>query len=493
MARSKLHHQRHRLARKPMAAAQGLAKPCMLVGSLVCLLAGCAGRPAADLGAIYNTPAQQIGDARTPVVVIPGILGSRLENSETGQKIWGSFTYGAADADKPSGAREIALPMARGVPLKELRDAGFSPGVLDLLVADITPFRRIRIGAYVDILMTLAVGEYRDEELGNSGAIDYGGLHYTCFQYGYDWRRDITENAAELHERVLDAQRQVRLGRGLPNDEPVRVDIVAHSMGGLVLRYYLRYGTAELPEDGSLPDLTWAGAQNVRKAILIGTPNAGSVKALEQLVEGLNLNPLFPNYRPAILGTMPAIYQLLPRTRHRAVIDETTGEPIDIYDVATWERFGWGLAGDKDDRVLRWLLPDIDDADERRAIALDHLAKCLARAEQVHRALDVPATPPPGVELSIFIGDARHTPAVLAVREDGRLRVAERRPGDDTVTRDSALADERQGRGYSAGLDSPIGWSRVQFISEDHLGLTRSPDFVNNALYLLLEDPHDPR
>ncbi|MFI4883217.1 MAG: esterase/lipase family protein [Phycisphaerales bacterium JB064] len=456
-----------------------------------CGLAACHGPPRADLAAIYDTPAQQIGDERTPVVVIPGILGSRIENRKTRQKIWGSFTYGAADADTPSGAREMALPMAMGTPLSELRDDGYSPGVLDVVVADITPFRRIRIGAYVDILMTLAVGDYRDEELGLSGAVDYGGLHYTCFQYGYDWRRDITENAVALHERILDAQYQVRQGRGLADDAPVRVDVVAHSMGGLVLRYYLRYGPAPMPDDGSLPELTWAGAANVRKAILVGTPSAGSAKAVEQLVEGLNLNPLFPNYRPAILGTMPAIYQLMPRVRHGAVVDADTGEPVDFYDAKVWERYGWGLASDRSDKVLTWLLPDVENAEDRHAIAMDHLAKCLARADQLQRALDVPASPPEGTEISIFVGDAQPTNAVLAVDGDGDLTVLEKHPGDGTVTRSSALMDERLGSGYSVGLDSPVAWSRVQFIGAEHLDLTRSPDFVNNMLYLLLEEPNE--
>ncbi len=43
-------------------------------------------------------------------------------------------------------------------------------------------------------------------------------------------------------------------------------------MGGLVLRYYLRYGAQPLPEDGSIPRLTWAGAANVANAILVATP-----------------------------------------------------------------------------------------------------------------------------------------------------------------------------------------------------------------------------
>lgn len=37
---------------------------------------------------------------------------------------------------------------------------------------------------------------------------------------------------------------------------PVKFDLVAHSMGSLVVRYYLRYGAADLPADGSLPPET---------------------------------------------------------------------------------------------------------------------------------------------------------------------------------------------------------------------------------------------
>ncbi|CAK9069655.1 Uncharacterized protein SCF082_LOCUS34832, partial [Durusdinium trenchii] len=244
-----------------------------------------------------------------------------------------------------------------------------------------------------------------------------------------------------------------------------------------------------LPDDGSLPELNWAGARNVRQSILVGTPNAGSAKALEQLVKGLNLNPLFPNYRPAVLGTMPSIYQLLPRPRHATVIDRATGKPLDVLDVETWKRFEWGLASPKSDKVLRWLLPEVESEEERSEIALDHLEKCLARADQLFRALDTPASPPEGTTISIFIGDARQTNNVLAIDEEGRIRVQDRSPGDDTVTRLSALMDERQGREYAAGLDSPIAWDRVQFINADHLGLTRSPEFVNNLLYMLLEQP----
>ncbi len=440
----------------------------------------------ADLGVIYDEAAQNIGAERNPVVVIPGILGTKLESPDAMTPVWGSFTFGSADPDTPEGARLVALPMRAGVPLSKIRDEVVPTTVLDTLSIDVGLLRGLELGAYIDILRTLAAGEYRDETLGASGAIDYGGLHYTCFQFPYDWRRDISEQAAALHEVVLTAL------ASQPGGGQRKADIVAHSMGGLVLRYYLRYGPTPLPEDGSLPELDWEGAAYVENAILVGTPSAGSVLALEQLVEGVNFASFItPTYRAAVLGTMPAIYQLLPRTRHARVVDARTGEGIDLFDAENWVRFGWGLADPDADRDLRALLPDAGTREEREAIAMDHLRKCLRRAAQAHRALDRPASPPAGLSLYLVAGDAHSTPDVLEVEQAGSLRVRGRAPGDDTVTRSSALMDERTGTGYVPRVRTPIGFRSVLFLESDHLGLTRDRLFTNFVLYTLLEQPRD--
>lgn len=260
----------------------------------------------------------------------------------------------------------------------------------------------------------------------------------------------------------------------------------------MVLRYYLRYGPTPLPEDGSLPELDWEGARYVEEAILIGTPSAGSVLSLEQLVEGVNFASLItPTYGPSILGSMPAIYQLLPRTRHARVIDEATGEVVDLFDVATWERFGWGLADPDEDGRLRDLLPGVESAEERRAIGMDHLAKCLAKADQLQRALDVRADTPEGLGMCLVAGDAHPTPDVVSVRPDGSLRVVSKAPGDNTVTRASALMDERVGGAYVPRVQTPARFDSVLFLGANHLGLTKDPLFTNFVLYTLLEKPRD--
>ena len=63
-------------------------------------------------------------------------------------------------------------------------------------------------------------------------------------------------------------------------------------------------------------EVTWEGTKHVSSATLVGTPNAGSLDAFDNLVNGLNFSILLPTFSPAIVGTIPAVYQLLPRNRH---------------------------------------------------------------------------------------------------------------------------------------------------------------------------------
>ena len=467
----------------------------MSLGLTVSLLSGCKANkaPGPELGFLYNQSAGYDGPERNPVVVLPGILGSRLTEDGTNRVVWGAFTGDYANPSTDDGLGLISLPMTGGEALADLKDDVRPIGVLDRVEVSILGLP-VQLAAYVDILTTLGVGGYRDRELGLA-SIDYGTDHFTCFQFAYDWRRDIVESARALDEylranrRIVELQRRSSFGQDLP---PVKFDLVAHSMGGLVARYYLRYGTQDLPADGSMPELNWAGAELVDRLIIIGTPNAGSIYAFQDLVDGKRIAPLIPPYPAAALGTMPSVYQLLPRPRHRAYLD-SAGEPIgDIYDPQLWIDQGWGLADPEQADELAALLPEVEDPDERLEIALRHQALCLRRAQQFHAALDLPADPPEGVEVFLFAGDAAPTHINTYIDLDtGEIALGDRVPGDGTVARSSALMDERLGRHWSPKLNSPIAWAQAHFLFTDHLGLTRDPGFTDNMLYLLLEDPRN--
>jgi pimeloyl-ACP methyl ester carboxylesterase len=447
-------------------------------------------QPGPNLGDLYGRAARAGDTQRNPIIVIPGVLGTVLRDTESGRIVWGTFVGTYADPRERDGARLVALPMHPGVPLAELRDGVVPGGVLESVRVSLLGLP-VEQHAYIQILRTLGAGGYRDQSLGEAGAIDYGKQHFTCFQFAYDWRRDNVENARRLHAFILEKKAYVEaeLRRRYGIERDVRFDVVAHSMGGLLAHYYLRYGDADLPADGSAPPITWAGARHVARLVMVGTPNAGSLAALRDLVEGTQLAFFLPRYPPAVLGTMPSIYQLLPRARHRALID-ASGHDVDLFDAANWERFGWGLAAPAADPVLEQLLPDEPSAPARRAVALDHLRKALARAQRFHAALDAPARPPPGTTLHLFAGDAVATPAVMQVGKDGALQVIERRPGDATVLRSSAVMDERVGSdAWALGVETPLAWSDVTFIFADHLGLTRDSTFSDNVLWRLLEAP----
>ncbi len=446
------------------------------------------------LGELYERAAQAHGPDRNPIIVIPGLLGSRLKDSESGRMVWGAFGGGYASPREPDGRRLIALPMAEGVPLRDLRDSVHTDGVLDRIKIRVWGMP-VELRAYFFILAALGTGGYRDETLGLARAIDYGEDHFTCFQFEYDWRRDNVENAARLHDFILEkrayVQEEIRRRWGV-EDADVKFDLVAHSMGGLLTRYFLQYGAADLPEDGSLPPLTWEGAAYVDRAILVGPPNAGSVEAFIQLLEGKDFGPFIPRYPAALIGTYPSAYQLLPRSRHGLIVrGEDPTQPVgDLLDADLWERMGWGLASPDQTGVLESLLPGVSRPAERQRIALDHLRKSLARARQFATALDRSAVPPQGLELILLAGDARPTPAMLAVdARTGRTRVIAWEPGDGTVLRSSALLDERRGGTWTPMLVSPIAWDEVRFLFSGHFKMTKDPAFLDNVLYLLLEDP----
>ena len=465
-----------------------IARP-VLILAVLGMLTGCAAvTPAPDLGGLYSELASYRDPQRNPIIVIPGFMGSKLVDRDSGETVWGAFGLSAADPDTTKGARLVALPMAEGQSLAELRDGVTSDGALDRVVVNFLGFP-VALKAYYELLRSLGVGGYRDEDLGRLGIIDYGEGHFTCFQFDYDWRRDIVESARALGYFIEEKRRYVaeetRRRYGIEGYEP-KFDLVAHSTGALVARYYLRYGGAEPPAPGELPVPTWAGARDVERAVLVGPPNAGSVEVIEDLVAGSQPGALFPFYPAGVLGTMPALYQLLPRARH-GVLEDRTGKPIaDLYDPDLWKENRWGLADPRQDPVLARLLPDVSDPAGRRRIALEHQEKSLHRARRFAAAMDVPAKLPPGLELFLVAGDSVATPQALRVTETG-VEARESGPGDGTVLRSSALLDERRPDQRRERLHSPLDWSHVLFLAADHRGITEHPAFIDNILHSLLE------
>jgi hypothetical protein len=431
----------------------------------------------------------------SPVVLVSGFLGSTLVDLDSGRVVWGEFGSGALMIHKPEVQRRVALPMTGGDTLAEMRDQVVpkEPMVnVDLSIAG----KRIKINAYPGNIIGILVGSSKPiEEKGEASernlhrhARDMGSYESAgLYGVAYDWRRDVSEAVFALDAAVRRAHQEA-LSRGL-DQEAARVDVLAHSTGCLVTRYYLRYGTQPLPDDGSLPDLDWRGAALVRRAILLGPPNGGALSAVKTVAFGDRPIAVLPKFPGPVVGTFPAIYQLMPHTSDNVLVYADDGSPVDLYDGEVWARHGWGLLGPKHDEVLANLMPEVSPA-ERHTIARRYIELSLARAKQLHRALDVSAAPPDGTTLHLFASDSLETAGHVSIdRATGKPVEIQREPGDGVVTRRSALHDQRRDPHQRERVKSPIVWSSVHFVEGDHLRMTGTPLVGDDLLYLLLQAP----
>ncbi|MDJ0848526.1 MAG: hypothetical protein QNK04_09130 [Myxococcota bacterium] len=446
----------------------------------------------ATLAGIYGRAAHEGLAQRNPLIVIPGIMGSQLFDPRTRRPVWGDFRDRVMQPKTEGEAGIIGLPMKMGTPLDRLQSVAEASGSLSRVRGSIGGVH-VELRVYGGSLSALGVGSYRGTYgAGSRDQLEWGQeARAASFEFAYDWRRSLDETAGRLLEFMRLASRFVRAQRGTGG--PVKFDVVAHSMGGLVLQYFLRYGGQRLPLDGSLPTLDWSGAAFVDAAVLAGPPNGGSVRVLDRLISGLQGNPVHPAYDATITGTMPSLYQLIPRTRHRPFSPQVEGLEPDCLDAAFWRHMRWGLADPSRAAPLATLLPGVASAAERSDIAHDHLEKCLRNARALHRALEAPAERPASLPIHLVVGDAHDTPMVATGSPGERIRVVRKGPGDGVVLRSSALLDERADKNWEPRLRSSLDWDRVTFIRSSHLRLTEDPVFIDNALFFLLEDPRTLR
>lgn len=444
------------------------------------LAAGC-GRAEPNLPRIFPPPSALKQTGKNPIIIIPGILGSELVNRRTGERVWPSLFEGDDDA--------LDLPIS-SADLRANRDDLEASEILDRAkFAALLP----EIGIYDSLLVALErYGGYKSGDFDNPPP---DGDRDTFYVFAYDWRRDNTESAARLAEKI--SALKARLGR-----PDLRFDLVAHSMGGLVARYYAMYGGRDALADSS-PDPDWAGAQNIGRLIMFGTPNAGTMDALRSLVAGYSLTEtnrrrisILKSFSRATIFTMPSVYQLLPhRETARFLNADLSTIEVDLFDVETWRRYGWSIAFEE--RALK-----ASEAERAR-----FLRSALERAEAFHRALDVDEPLPPPLNWHIFGGDCEPTlDAVMLVLEEGRWRTVfhsreapggkqarERAfaamfaPGDGRVTRQSVF-----GVRLIPGTQEPIVRTMRQetrqafFACQLHGDLPIDETFLDNLLTVLM-------
>lgn len=442
---------------------------------VILLAAGCDPQPTLDLVQLYAPVAEQ--PKANPLIVIPGVMGSRLRRADTGSEEWPG-TYWDLVFEDDYANLALSVPGA-GLIDGYSRPPELTTGGLFYEIAGEDFYARI-IGT-----LNGAAGydcEPLDELTPDSD----------CVLFAWDWRRGMVAAARELDVLIA------RL-RALRNDPTLRVDIVAHSAGGLVARYFVRFGGVDTLDE-EYPEITFSGGRKVRQVVLIGTPNYGSIKALQKSITGYSIG--LAGIRPEVLATMPGMYQLLPHPDRTWMID-VYGRRLDLnlYDVATWRENHWSLWDPAVRARIRERFTDIETADTYLALFEAHFKRQLDRAARFHRSLSLPVSTAP-TRYIVFGSACLPTSArCLLETSDGRSYVRlhprdiEHRidgipyeqlmiePGDGSVTKASLLAmDSLDPKAQRS--DFPIAWS--VFVCERHEKLPSNPTFQDNLLNIVL-------
>ncbi|MGG6297887.1 esterase/lipase family protein [Leptolyngbya sp. AN02str] len=218
------------------------------------------------------------------VVILPGILGSVLQKdgkdlwAVSGKAVWQLFTDTSEtirnlklDQDSPD-----AEHLDDGITATRLmQDAHLIPGFWK--IDGYTRTARL-ITDHFDVFPGDIYNDPDDRPA-------------NFYQFPYDWRRDNRANARIL-KRLID--KRLQCWREHSGVTDAKVILLAHSMGGLVSRYYLE---------------VLDGWQDSRALFTFGTPYRGSLNAVNFLANGYK--KLFLDLTE-VMRSLTSIYQLLP-------------------------------------------------------------------------------------------------------------------------------------------------------------------------------------
>src|SRR5689334_18511237 len=196
------------------------------------------------------------------VILLPGITGSVL--SRRGKEVW----------SPTSGAIWRALTSLGGSVTDLVLAPDGDPGDVTAprLIPDVTIVPGlIKIDGYSRI------EEYLVTQLGLTRGENY-------LPFPYDWRLDNRVNARRLQTVAMDALKAWRQSSGAHDAKLV---LIAHSMGGLISRYFLE---------------KLGGWTDCRLLFTIGTPHLGSLNAVDFLVHGVKkgVGPLGVDLSPML-------------------------------------------------------------------------------------------------------------------------------------------------------------------------------------------------
>ena len=320
-----------------------------------------------------------------PLVFIPGILGTELLD-QNNKVVWGDSSS-LRNFEKLELGRESSQLHAGGL-VKQINILG--------------PFWTIH--QYDGLFSLLKDLNYVEGQ--------------NFFVFCYDWRLSNFDNEVKLEEFIK--QNPALNGKD--------IDILAHSMGGLIAKLYLHQSPV---------------AVYVKRLISLAVPSRGSMNSLAEMTNGWGG---FENFVAGGISTIrrvmfsfPSVFELFPSYDHCCRIGkqgEQNFEYFDPTDSALWQ------LGD-------WIPPE-----HRSGTQLANVVQSLANARKLKLILSEPL--PPDLEQTIVAGDRFATDLYLYVDPQDRSWSKwqfSKSGGDGTVPLWSAAASDWPGRSLPAFVD----------------------------------------
>jgi pimeloyl-ACP methyl ester carboxylesterase len=226
-------------------------------------------------------------ETRDLIIVLPGITGSVLaRQSPQGGKpkdLWAISGQALWQAVKGFGGslQELEVP-----PHDPTGEAPATNIVATRVVLDFHGVLGLgKIDGYTELARTI---------LDNFAVTDGQGFEW----FPYDWRLSNRISARHLAEFIRPRLKVWRKTHG----PDARLVLVAHSMGGLVARYYL-----EVLDGGHWRDC--------RALLTLGTPYRGSLNAANFLANGYKKWDIRLSTLTDVMRSCPSVYELLPSYR----------------------------------------------------------------------------------------------------------------------------------------------------------------------------------
>lgn len=221
--------------------------------------------------------------AITPVLIVPGLMGTEIKDGE--ELLWADMGRMAVDVND-----SFVDPLSF--------NKNLIPSDSDVYASDVIKTKTL-FGATVYNYSGELINEFKGQ-----GYIEGTGADATLFTFPYDWRYGASgkyangkTNSDLLKEKIQQILQQTGSDK---------VDVVAHSLGGLIVKKYV--ASAQGAGEPS----------KINKAVFVGVPNTGAPKSVKVLLQGDNFGVpwLADSEIKKISENMPAAYDLLPSQQY---------------------------------------------------------------------------------------------------------------------------------------------------------------------------------